>query len=404
MVFRSKLNVLVGLLAGLVLVGTLMLTLGMPRTWDLWRVPAGMVSFMDLRVVTAGAQSHREGFDPMYQNPHDFIQRLVNYPRLWQAAYAFPIDESDTVWLAAVVLALFFSALFLALPPMSNGRVGVLLLAVFSPAMMLGYERGNTDLVVFAVLALAVAAQRNALTYVLVMAAFALKLFPFAALAVLLGFERRAALRWAGWSLAFAVFYAAFYFDDLRQIVATTPRGVWLSFGRDVLSLRLAADQSEWVRAVSWGGLAAAAGWIAFALGSWWRGGGNEVGPDNAGMRGFRVGAACFVGTFLIGTNFAYKLVFLLLALPQLLEWAGQSGGRWRWPARIAVAGVYLALWLPALEKPGADPRAARGVDFWVGQAAHWVLFGVLVWLLVQTAPGWLREWGRRGEARRAAA
>ncbi len=404
MVFRSKLNLLVGLLAGIVAIGALMMTLGVSRTWDLWRVPAGMVSFMDLRVVTAGAQSHREGFDPMYQNPHDFIQRLVNYPRLWQAAYALPIDETDTVWLAAVVLALFFGTLFGALPPMSNVRVGVLLAAVFSPAMMLGYERGNTDLVVFAVLALAVAAPRNALSFVLVLFAFALKLFPFAALAVLLGFERRAALRWAGWSLAFAVFYAAFYYDDLRQIIATTPRGVWLSFGRDVVSLRLAADQSEWVRVVSWVGLAMAVGWSVFALRSWWRSEADAAGPDDAGMRGFRIGAACFVGTFLIGTNFAYKLVFLLLAVPQLLEWAGEKGGRWQWPARIAVAGVYLALWLPAWEKPGADPRAARGLDFWVGQATHWVLFGALVWLLVQTAPAWLRDWARRREVRRTAA
>lgn len=404
MVFRSKLNVFIGLLSGVVLVGTLMLALGVPRTWDLWRVHAGMVSFMDLRVVTAGAQSHREGFDPMYQNPHDFIQRLVNYPRLWQAAYVFPIDETDTVWLAAVVLGLFFGTLFLAVPPMSNLRVGVLLLAVFSPAMMLGYERGNTDLVVFAVLALAVASPWNALSFVLVLFAFALKLFPFAAVAVLLGFERRVALRWAGWSLAFAVFYAAFYFDDLRQIIAATPRGVWLSFGRDVLSLRLAADQSEWVRVVSWAGLAVAVGWIALALRSWWRGESDAVGPDDAGMRGFRIGAACFVGTFLIGTNFAYKLVFLLLAVPQLLEWAGEAGRRWRLPARVAVAGVYLALWLPALEKPGSDPRAARGLDFWIGQAAHWALFGALVWLLVQTAPGWLRNGVRRRAARRTTA
>lgn len=404
MLFRSKLNVLAGLLAGLGLIGTLMMALGVPRTWQLWKVHAGMVSFMDLRVVTAGAQSYREGFDPLYQNPHDFIQRTMNYPRVWHAAYVFPMDEGDTVWLAGVVLTAFFGALFLALPPMSNARVGALLLAVFSPVMMLGYERGNTDLVVFAFLALAVAANRSLLSLVLILCAFALKLFPFAALAVLLGFGRRDAARWMGWALAFAGFYAAFYWDDFPQIVAGTPRGVWLSFGRDVVALRLQAGSMEWARFVSWAGIAVAGGWVALTVRQWWQSDADAAGPDDAAMRGFRIGAACFVGTFLIGTNFAYRLMFLLLTMPQLLDWAWASAGRWRWPARIAVAGVYLALWLPALEKAGSDPRAARGVDFWIGQAAHWVLFGVLLWLLVQTAPGWLREWGRRGGVRRAAA
>lgn len=397
--FRSKLNVFVGLGAAVLLVGLLMLNLGVARTWHLWNVPDGYVSFMDLRVVTAGAQSHREGFDPMYRNPHDFIQRLVNYPRLWQAAYVFPIDESDTVWLGFACLGIFLVTLFLALPPLSNAGVVGLLAALLSPAMMLGYERGNTDLLVFAVLALAVAAKRNALSYVLVLFAFALKLFPFAALAVLLGFGRRAAARWAGWALAFAGFYAAFYFDDLVQIIATTPRGIWLSYGRNVIAMKLASDGAVWVPVVQVVAGLTVVGWVGLAVRRWWRAGDDLSGTDSAATRGFRIGAACFVGTFLIGTNFAYKLAFVLLALPQLMAWARDGHGDLRGPARMALAGVYLSLWIPMFEWAGADSRVGSGVPFWVAQSAHWLLFGATTWLLVRTAPAWLRDWWREKPA-----
>lgn len=391
--FRSKLNVFAGLGVAVLLIGILMLNLGVARTWHLWNVQDGYVTFMDLRVVTAGAESHREGFDPMYRNPHDFIQRLVNYPRLWQAAYVFPIDESDTVWLGFACLGLFVVTLFLALPPLSNAGVLGLLVALLSPAMMLGYERGNTDLVVFAVLALAVAASRHALSSVLVLFAFALKLFPFAAFTVLLGFGRRAASRWFVGAMAFAGFYAAFYFDDLVQIVATTPRGIWLSFGRNVVAMKLASDGVAWAPVVQGAATVAALAWVVFALSRWWRAQDDRSGPDNAGMRGFRIGAACFVGTFLIGTNFAYKLVFVLLALPQLMEWARGAQDSLRWAARAALAGTYLALWMPMFEWVGSDARVGSGLAFWTAQGAHWLLFGAAVWLLVRTAPAWLRDW-----------
>src|SRR5262249_28027873 len=43
----------------------------------------------------------------------------------------------------------------------------------------------------------------------------------------------------------------------------------------------------------------------------------------------FLMGSAIYVGTFAIGANFNYKLVFLLFCIPQLMVWARNPGVQW---------------------------------------------------------------------------
>ena len=40
-----------------------------------------------------------------------------------------------------------------------------------------------------------------------------------------------------------------------------------------------------------------------------------------ASLVGFHAGALIYLGTFAVANNFDYRLVFLLLTLPQLVEW-----------------------------------------------------------------------------------
>jgi hypothetical protein len=73
-----------------------------------------------------------------------------------------------------------------------------------------------------------------------------------------------------------------------------------------------------------------------------------SVGISAAGTA-FLFGAGIYCGTYLLGTNFVYRLMFLLLCVPQLLDWQIQSSDRDKaaaiveWGLFGAVLGV---LWL----------------------------------------------------------
>jgi hypothetical protein len=196
-----------------------------------------------------------------------------------------------------------------------------------------------------------------------------------------------------------AALYLLYTMADLRQIVATTPRDWWLSYGRVVITLR--AQAAGWPMANLLGPALniAVLGWLAFTLGRWWRqAGAAPPGMNPSGLAGFRVGAACYVGTFLVGTNYDYKLLFLLLAVPQLQAWAKDERTGFKAWARVALAALYYSMWRMLIDPLLAAAGLGEPVAFAVGETAHWMLFGALSFLLAGTLPAWLR--GRGGETR----
>ena len=66
------------------------------------------------------------------------------------------------------------------------------------------------------------------------------------------------------------------------------------------------------------------------------------VGESVAGTA-FLFGASIYCGTFMLGTNFVYRLMFLLLCLPQVLDWARESA------ASAKFSGSNLVLIMSAL-------------------------------------------------------
>jgi hypothetical protein len=93
----------------------------------------------------------------------------------------------------------------------------------------------------------------------------------------------------------------------------------------------------------------------------------------------FRMGALIYVGTFVIGNSFDYRLVFLLLTLPLLLRWPATPravGNRVNLPL-VTVAVVIAALWIGTLSE---ELRLAD-------ELVSWTLAGLLLVLLVRTTP-----------------
>lgn len=395
---KSKAYFAIGLASGLALLAAMVILRGPQAAWKPWNIPASDLRFMDAQVFGAAALTHAEGRDPLRENPHDVDERRLNYPRIWHLLFAAGFKREHAGALGACFVASLLVGLCLLVPPLTKAESAVMLLAVFSPAVLLGIERGNSDLGMLFLLALAVVVPRTTWAAGLVLLAFMLKLFPLAGVAALLGRPREEAMRAIGVVLALAVLYLCYNLGDLLLINAATPRGAWIAYGWQVPALRWADAEGRADPTIL---LAVAGAVFAVAGTSLWAGakrGARRVTTEGKGLDAFRLGAACYAGSFLLGSSFHYRLIFLLPALPQLIEWARQAGPGCGW-ARLGVASALLSFWALGLDGVLQSWPTALLAGFWAAQAANWVMFGVSLYFLASTLPDWcagpLRRWTR---------
>ena len=361
--------------------------------WPWLGVPSGPSLFFDARNVAAAAECRRLGYDPLVDNPCDPWDRTIFYPRPWLALRWAGLDQSHTVLLGVVVGVLALVAL-LALLPRLTGREGLLVAAAAcSPAVMFAVERANMDLVIFAGLALAAVvwrrgsptAQYVAVGLVLLMAV--VKLYPAVALLAFLVARRRRVAAAAAGALVVFIAYAVITREDIATISAVATQGQYNSYGARILLGRLyhgvVGDTWAGSRTVAQALVLVAVAGTALVLWLVLRRRHSERPSrppldETAELLAFRMGALVYLGTFVAGNSFDYRLVCLLLVLPGLL----------RWPRRDAAAGtstlppvtlgvVLLMLWIGALSEP---------LMLW-DELVSWALAGLLAALLVRSVP-----------------
>lgn len=369
---------------------------GRAATWRLWQIAASDPVFMDARVITAGAVAHRAGLDPLVENPADSEQRPLNYPRIWQGLYALGVDEHDGFVIGLVAVGGFLAGLLLFVNRLPNPPGWWLLVGVFSPVVMLGIDRGNIDLPLFGLLAAAIVAARRApaVATACIWLAFVLKLYPLAGIVALLERRRDAAFRLLGLTAAFVVLYLVYSYGDLGLISRATPRGTWLSYGRNVLWMELEFHHPLFslpLRRISWLMLLAMGAWAGIGAVRRARSPSAPLLPEAPAVErdAFRVGAACFTGTFLLGNNFDYRLVFLLFAVPLLVRWSRANGAPLTRVARVGLGMVTALWWWPYLELLQPASESLRLLTMVCGELISWTAFATLLRLLAESLPDW---------------
>src|SRR5262249_139655 len=95
--------------------------------------------------------------------------------------------------------------------------------------------------------------------------------------------------------------------------------------------------------------------------------------PATQAGTSFLFGAGIYCGTFMLGTNFIYRLMFLLLCLPQFLDWSRLK------ERRMAVA--FLSVIILALWSSGSANGHTTFV-FWP-QILHWWIYSGLITILL---------------------
>ncbi len=194
-----------------------------------WGVVPGRTPFGDTVALLGALQCSREGIDVLVENA--CMNGVHTYSPLWLALSFLPIDRGSSGVVGLLFAAAF--ALSLLTLPLPRSRKARVLLAIAALSAMTAYalERGNVDLVLFVIIALAgrLLVRRwlsRILGYVLLVLAALLKFYPVVLLAVAIRERPRlfgAVLIAASLPSAGFVYW---YFPQIQEAIAHIPRGL----------------------------------------------------------------------------------------------------------------------------------------------------------------------------------
>jgi len=397
-IMKARYKVIGASLSAVLFMVILLAVRGYDATWDMWNVVSMTPHFSDLRVITHGAESHALGLDPMREDPADPWQRKLNYPRVWQLLYSLGINQSHTTALGLLIVGSFLIGVCLVLPNAANLTLFLVFAAVLSPATLLGVERANIDLLMFFLVSLSVlAGQWSAIAATLILlAGCALKFFPVLGWAAMVKTGRSSFVKLGAIVLCLVGIYLLASRRDLALIDEATPRSTFLSYGFNVywMALREAyPSQAAVLKPLSY---VCAPLIFVMALSALFRPAGPPEPPGAPlALDAFRAGSAIYVGTFLMGNNWDYRLVFLILTLPQLVLWS-RSRGRLALVAKVVIGLVLLSFWHMLIVKWLRPLANGYLIGLTIDEVANWAAFAGLAWLLFWSAPDWVSETARR--------
>ena len=348
--------------AGAAVVPILIASLGWDGWFQLLRVPVWSPHFLDLHIITAGAPCATEGIDVYHDGRCDPLGRKFNLPPVWLLLGQLGLTDTAAYWLAPV----FETGAVLVFATLMRGRtigVGVAgLAALLSPSVMLGFERGNVDLLIFVFVGSAAlllddkARARLLASFGLLALAVMAKLYPIFCCAIGVRSGRMAVF--GGALLLFGVIYV-FAISDVFFLIRSnsdvTPFRSYSYLVPFMFVENFAPRMGFSAAGLSKGLLPTVVitTWCALVAGgslALWRRGG-QLCSISGGATGtaFTFGAAIYCGSFLFSSsNYAYRLVFLLLCLPQFFDWLDDpsiQNSRTRKMALILLALLYFLLW-----------------------------------------------------------
>ena len=322
---------------GLVATGLTLLALGREVGWDAtWRalgVTPLQPPFFDMHVINDYAACARKGVDayaPQACNVDNF-----NIPPTWLWLGFLGVDGTDSSWLSVAVIAAATIVMVLLLRGRSWYHGVIALGAMISPSVMMAVERGNLDLLILALVGSAALIYeerrvgRACGAIALLGLGVALKLFPMFCVSLAARFSKQTFV-FACATAALSLIYLDLALDYVFLIRRNVPTTFILSYGHKAIFLGVDHIRSEaglspigladtWVPASTAAGVLVCAVIVAVTS---FRNRRAFCSVDiSAAGTAFLFGAGIYCGTYLLGTNFIYRLMFLLLCVPQLQDW-----------------------------------------------------------------------------------
>ena len=352
--------------------------------WKIWNIPTIQPPFIDARIITASAESYQSGFNPEIENPRDPYGRLFNLPSVWKILFLTGINQSHTNILAGILISFFCFGLISFAGRLNHPSALIFVLCAFTPPILLAFERGNVDLLIFLVCALALIwLNKSPLISVIFLGlAGILKIFPVFGLVALLHLDRRQFTRYSAWLAMVFGSYCLLTFENFRRVFANTEVGSELSYGLGVLPFYIEKTSGSYEYAIIANLLSVFLAMLIVLLSLYWVARPDyKLGQDLFHhLPAFRLGAGIYLGTFLLGNNWDYRLMFLLFTIPQLVDWITQS--RVAKPTLLAIIFSFSYLWV----------YKVLPFAYFIDELANWVVFAGLFYLLTASFPDWLMQ------------
>ena len=372
---------------------------GWDTTWHAFGVTPLQPPFYDMHVINDYAACVQKGVDAYA--PKACSSANFNIPPAWLWIGSIGIKGSDSAWLSAVIITAAATIMVLLFKGRTWSHGAVALVALISPSVLMGVERANLDLLILALVGSAAliydekSMRRVCGAAALICSGIVLKIIPVFCVSLIIRRSRQTLL-FAGIVTAFSVFYFYEILDYLLLVRRNVPSTFVLSYGfksafmgidhlRGWAGLSPIRLEETWAPALTAAGVLIAAG--ALALHSSGRNGSFAISVSPAGTA-FLFGAGIYCGTYVLGTNFIYRLMFLLLCIPQLQDWqtrwrnGAQSNGNPELGLYAIVVGV---LWLNG----NANGHSVSAFIV-LPQVLNWILFFAMSYVLMAV---FLRNW-----------
>ena len=282
---------------------------GWRSTWNFLLIPVKFPSFSDMRTVQGSLSSIESGFNPQVYNPGDIWERKMNYPTLWsEIAHFFSLDNEINF-----TLFMFFSVicfLICCASLLKKFPSAVMLIFLFSGSTLLLVERGNNDLIIFSLLYISIL-KLNFFSVPLFLLAVSLKIFPV--LSIVAFYEKRKILLMQ----LIGIFPVLFYLlPELSFIREGTPISAYVSFGSlslSALAPRLGIEVSHIL--ISCALFLSSLVLLIASPETFKR---NLKNYTQREKLFFLTGSSIFLGSFVLSSNWDYRLIFLVLCIPFL--------------------------------------------------------------------------------------
>ncbi len=368
---KSILVWIVGIVSTLLLITGYLI--GYEHLWMIWKIPPMSMSFSDLRNLTGGSESLALGYDPLYYNPQDPWQRPLNQPRLVQYILRFTqINQSHTVSIGILFGILFLTGIFIAFRKLDESSAVIIAFLIFSPVAVLGIERGNHDLLMFFLVALALfLADRAWISMPILLLASFIKLFPVFAVLYLWRYPTKKSIVISSTFLLFFISYIIYNLPDLPQVFSSTQKGLY-HWAYGVMTYDKMATGYSYIPAA-----AVLISTTIFYINGIRLQGWQEV--NSHYLDAFRAGAGIYLGTFMLSNSWAYRLIFLIFIIPQLVAWIKTDR------SRKLISGVALFSTIASCCPTWID----SGI---LDEIFNWLLFSSLLYLMLSSLPPFLQR------------
>jgi hypothetical protein len=303
------------------------LFIGWTSTWSSLGVLTIWPPFADMRSVQGSLTSLELGLNPQIDNQGALSKTVMNYPLVWSWIAEILNLQNETNYLILILIwIIFFIFCCHSLLRMSPSLF--LLLLCFSGSALLVVERGNNDLIVFVLLFLA--ARSNAIfSTIFLTVATLLKIYPLLIIpAFLRNFKTFIAM------IVGAVLILLLLWSELSSIRSGTPVSAVLSYG----SISIVASVQKFIslvygsqsipvpaqKYILFSSTILSLTFLATSLVIFMKQKTRKLLATTSltteEEKLFLVGSCVYIGTFILSSNWDYRLIFLLFCVPLVLK------------------------------------------------------------------------------------